>query len=596
MVERDSWCSMCAFWSKKFGNSRNPSSSSLEKKLLEDEESLVRSETCPTKPGWKAMPYILGNETVERLATFGMTANFMVYLMKEYNMDQVLASNILNTWLGVCNIIPIFGAFLADSYFGKFKTIALASFASLLGMLIVTLTAWVPQFHPSPCSFDQQQLGVCMGHTNFQLTVLLMGLFWLAIGTGGIRPCSVPFAIDQFDLTTSQGRRGTTKFYNFYYTTQTIIMLFNQTLLVYIQDSVSWALGFALPTLFMFSAILFFFSGSNIYAYVEPKGSIFSGLAQVLVAAKHKHHLQEDSHRVFYGPDSANGGDLKLPLTMQFRCLNKGALMEENDLKDDGSIRDPWRLCSVQQIEEFKCLIKIVPIWVASIISYLPIGQLAIFPISQALKMDRHLWGSFEVHPGSITVIQLLTIALFLPLYDAFISPALARITKQEQGLTTLQRIGLGHVFAVLTLAVSGVVERERRVRAISHGSPDGVAAMSVMWLAPQFILLGFVQVFTIVGHTEFYNKECPESMRSIGNSLLCLTVSGASYLSSFIVNVVHNYTGRQGHPDWLNNDINKGRLENYYFILAALGILNLSYFLFCARRYTYKTTVKALA
>lgn len=76
--------------------------------------------------------YCAGNETIERLATFGMTANFMVYLMKEYNMDQVVASNILNTWLGVCNIIPIFGAFVADAYLGKFKTIAAASFASLL--------------------------------------------------------------------------------------------------------------------------------------------------------------------------------------------------------------------------------------------------------------------------------------------------------------------------------------------------------------------------------------------------------------------------------------------------------------------------------
>jgi len=104
-----------------------------------------------TKPGWKAMPYILGlslslslhthmywstfryagNETMERLATYGLTANFMVYLMREFQMDQVVAANILNIWSAASNFATIIGAFVADNYLGKFRTIALGSFASL---------------------------------------------------------------------------------------------------------------------------------------------------------------------------------------------------------------------------------------------------------------------------------------------------------------------------------------------------------------------------------------------------------------------------------------------------------------------------------
>lgn len=61
-----------------------------------------------------------------------MQANFMMYLMEEFNMDQVYASNILNTWFAVSNIAPLFGAFVADSYLGKFLTIGIASFASLV--------------------------------------------------------------------------------------------------------------------------------------------------------------------------------------------------------------------------------------------------------------------------------------------------------------------------------------------------------------------------------------------------------------------------------------------------------------------------------
>ncbi|KAI9170090.1 hypothetical protein LWI28_022432 [Acer negundo] len=71
--------------------------------------------------GWKAMPYILGNETFERLGTMGLLANMMVYL-----------------------------------------TIAYSSIASILGMVVVTLTSWLPQLHPPKCHVDQLPHGQCV--------------------------------------------------------------------------------------------------------------------------------------------------------------------------------------------------------------------------------------------------------------------------------------------------------------------------------------------------------------------------------------------------------------------------------------------------
>ena len=148
-----------------------------------------------------------------------------------------------------------------------------------------------------------------------------------SIGSGGIKPCSIPFAVDQFDSTTVEGRRGTTKFFSVYYTTQTLLTLFNQTLMVYLQDSVSWTLGFGLPVLFMSISIIVFFVGTGVYAFVKPEGSIFSKIAQVLVAAMHKRHLHlptaEDTQEAFYDPPLENNAEpnakVKLPLTNEFR-------------------------------------------------------------------------------------------------------------------------------------------------------------------------------------------------------------------------------------------------------------------------------------
>ncbi|KAJ0428639.1 putative proton-dependent oligopeptide transporter family, MFS transporter superfamily [Helianthus annuus] len=89
------------------------------------------------KPGgWRSMPYILGNESFERLASIGLVANFTVFLMTVFHMNQVSASNLINIWYGINNFLPLIGAFISDAYVGKFWVIAFSSFATLLVIFI----------------------------------------------------------------------------------------------------------------------------------------------------------------------------------------------------------------------------------------------------------------------------------------------------------------------------------------------------------------------------------------------------------------------------------------------------------------------------
>ncbi|KAJ6356150.1 hypothetical protein OIU78_004288 [Salix suchowensis] len=450
------------------------------------------------KPGgWRAMPFILGNETFERLATFGLLANFMVYLMKVFHLEQVSAANILNIWSGATNFAPLVGAFISDAYVGRFKTIAFASCAALLGMVTVTLTAWVPHLHPKKCEpgGNQQSPGNCESPTSMQLGVLLLGLGFLSIGTGGIRPCSIPFGVDQFDPTTEEGIKGINSFYNWYYTTFTVVLLITLTAVVFL----------------------------------------------LLLIRKRRLKLPDncDGERqvdgIFYDPPIKDRFTIstKLPLTNQFRFLNKAAMIQkEIDLNPDGSSANQWRLCTVQ--------------------------QQGTFTVSQALIMDRHLGQKFQVPASSIIVVSLITIGIWLPFYDRILVPALRKFTKHEGGITLLQRIGIGNVFSVLSMVVAGLVERERRAAAISH--PEA-APMSVFWLAPQLVVMGLCEAFVSLGQIEFYNKQFPDHMRSLGNSLFFCSFAGASYLSTMVGSIVHKVTGTRSHPDWLTNDLNAGKI-----------------------------------
>nr|GME17613.1 protein NRT1/ PTR FAMILY 2.13-like [Ipomoea batatas] len=232
-----------------------------------------------------------------------------------------------------------------------------------------------------------------------------MALGFLAIGGGGIQPCSIPFGVDQFDATTKEGRKGITSFFNWYYASFTVVLIFSLTIVVYIQDSMSWALGFGIPTGLMVFAIVLFFLGRRVYIYVKPQGSVFSGVAQVLVAAFKKKNVKLPDEAVgimilrLHAPPVGR----KLPLTKD--C----SVITERDLNPDGTPYSSWRLVSIHQMEEVKCIVRIIPIWAAGIVCLVAVVQQGTFTMSQALKMDRHLGPNFYIPAGSLFVISMIT-------------------------------------------------------------------------------------------------------------------------------------------------------------------------------------------
>ncbi|KAL0357514.1 UNVERIFIED_CONTAM: protein NRT1/ PTR FAMILY 2.9 [Sesamum calycinum] len=79
--------------------------------------------------------------------------------------------------------------------------------------------------------------------------------------------------------------------------------------------------------------------------------------------------------------------------------------------------------------------------------------------------------------------------------------------------------------------------------------------------------------------------------MRSFGGSFVFCGFAMASYLSSFLISVVHRATRVGEDSGWLAEDLNKGRLDYFYYLVAGLEVLNLGYFLVCSKWYKYKRT-----
>lgn len=65
----------------------------------------------------------VGNECCERLAYYGMSSNLVRYFKYHLNEHSATASRNLSTWVGTCYLTPLIGAFVADTYLGRYWTI-----------------------------------------------------------------------------------------------------------------------------------------------------------------------------------------------------------------------------------------------------------------------------------------------------------------------------------------------------------------------------------------------------------------------------------------------------------------------------------------
>ncbi|GFQ05252.1 protein nrt1/ ptr family 2.11 [Phtheirospermum japonicum] len=559
-----------------------------------DKNQIAGTKKEPNYRGIKAMPFVIGNETFEKLGTIGTSSNLLVYLTTVFNMKSVTATNVLNVFNGTCQVGALFGAFVSDTYLGRYKTIGIASISSFLGMLVLTLTAAIEKLHPPKCGSDVHTS--CDGPSPRQLTFLFSGFMLLIIGASGIRPCNLAFGADQFNPNTDSGKRGINSFFNWYYFTYTFAMILSLTVIVYVQSNLSWAIGLGIPTFLMLLSCTFFFIGTRIYVKILPEGSPLTSIVQTLVVAFKKRKLGLSDQPLFnhIPADSINS---RLGYTDQLMFLNKAAIQTPEDaINCDGSAADPWKLRSLQQVEEVKCIVKVIPIWVSAILYYIVLAITQSYVVFQAIQADRTLGrGSFKIPAASYNVYTMITLTIWIPIYDRILVPFLRKITGKEEGITILQRIGIGIMFGVLTMFISGFAENHRRNLAFTRSTlgsvprKGAISSMSGNWLIPQLVMAGLSEGFAIIGCVEFFYKQFPENMRSLGPSFLLAGFAVSSYLSSFLISVVHQTTKISNGDNWLAEDLNRGRLDYFYYLVACLEIVNLGYFLICAKWYKYR-------
>ncbi|RVW95717.1 Protein NRT1/ PTR family 5.10 [Vitis vinifera] len=333
----------------------------------------------------------------------------------------------------------------------------------LQGLGLLTMSAVLSSHNPSECQ-NTRKIMSCPP-PQCQVIFLFLSLYLVAVAEGGHKPCTQAFGADQFDGRDSEEGKAKSSYFNWLNFCVGISLSVSMLTLSYIQDKLSWVLGFGIPCILMVVALLLFLLGTNTYRYSvkrEDKNP-FVRISKVFVEAARNWRLNPSSEKAI---EEGAQGTLSHQCSHEFNFLNK-ALLGTKFSEEDG------KACIVNEVEEAKAVLRLFPIWSTCLIYAMVLAQSSTFFTEQGMTMDRSIGSGFDIPSSSLKSFLTITVVLFIPIYDLVFVPIATVFTRKPSGITMLQRIGIGMFLSTISIAIAALVEMKRLKIAQEHGLVD---------------------------------------------------------------------------------------------------------------------------
>lgn len=485
---------------------------------------------------------ILFTELCERLTFYGIVANLVLYCRDFLKLEAPLPSSISLAFQGTSFFSPVIGGWVADTFLGRYNTIYGSSLLYVVGTIIL-----------AAATFDY---GASYGlSTGSKEAFLGISLLLISVGTGGIKANVSPLGADQIE---NEGPVIVQRFFDWFYWFIQLGSFLAYTAVVTVQQEASFFYGYVITALSMFLAIMLFISGRKYYIIHPHKGSYLTDTLKIIwEGLKIRCRAGEGEVPVFHWLDWA-----------------KQSL--------GGTYQG-------QQVEDVKSVLRIVPIFLTFILYWTIYGQGQTSYLLQGSFMKLQLSGHFTMPAASLYLFEITMLLILIPIVDRILYPALRHFGFD---FTPLRKMGVGMLFAMGSVIMAGLIEIERKKYIDAHGyfeqhpfdTPVNASQMNIFYQVPQYVLQGTGEVLTSIPGLAFAYSQSPLYLRGVIMGLNLATIGIGFYVAGALAAIVRKATD----GSWYPQDLNAGKLENYFFFLAVVMFLNFLVFVYLARRYKY--------
>lgn len=408
-------------------------------------------------------------------------------------IETASAINTFNTFW--CYCLPLVSAYIADEYWGRYKTISWSIGAAILGHIILVVSATPP----------------VIVNTNASFAVFVLGVIIMGLGTGGFKPNISALVVEQIPAvnlkvrTLESGERviidptiTQSRIYHYFYLFINIGALMGQIGMAYAEKYIGFWLAFLLPTAMFLTTPFIMWWGRKRYRQSSPAGSVtYKAIKTFFFCMRHRWHY--NPYILWKRTHDGTLWDTAKPSNIEPRFRPKWMTFDDAWVDE---VRRGFAACAV--------------------FCYFPVYWLAYNQLTNNLTAQAGTMTLKGVPNDVVNNLDPLALLIFVPLCDIFLYPGLR---KMGIHFTAIKKITLGFLLASLSMIWAAVIQYYIYMtspcgyRANNCYTDDGSVNPSpiIVWAQTgSYVLVAMSEIFAVITSMEYAYSKAPRNMRSL--------------------------------------------------------------------------------
>ena len=414
-----------------------------------------------------------------------------------------------------CYVTPLLGAWVADTYLGRYKTIMISIGTAVVGHVILTGGA-----APS-----------VLANSGGAMAAFIIAIIIFGLGTGGFKPNIAPLIAEQIvgerlRVDTRKGGKKvivdpaqtSARIYNWFYLFINIGALIGQITMAYTALYVGYWLAFLLPTaMFLLCPIVLFFGKKN-YRMRAPQGSVLGPALRLWVFA-------------MKGRWSIN------PIRTAKNMRDMSFWENVKPSKIAPEQRPKWMTFDDHWVDEVRRGFKACTVFL-----WYPLYWVTYNQINNNLTSQADTMLHAGVPPEIVAQLDPLALIIFIPIFDLVIYPGLR---KMKINFTPIKRITLGFFFGAASMAwaagVQSYIYKHNECGYYpSEGTADGddcnPSPISIWVQSGSYVLLAISEILASITSLEYAFTKAPKNMRSLVSAFALFQTAIANAIGEALV------------------------------------------------------------